>query len=556
MALDPEIKRTIGQHFVFGFVGYGVNDDIRSLICDYYVGNVILMKRNIQSFEQVHKLVHDLQQLAKDSGHEQPLLIGIDQENGLVSGFSIGSGGVGTQFPGAMCIAATGSTELAEEVTRASGFEMRLVGINWVYSPVADVNTDPGNPVIGPRSFGDDPTRVGEFACAVSRGLTASGIAPSAKHFPGHGDTHVDSHIALPRILKSQDELRQEELVPFRSLIAEDIATIMSGHIALPRITGSDIPCSLSRDITTALLRDDLGFKGVIVTDCLEMDAVAGSYGVENGALMALDAGADIVMVCHTPERQKGAVELVQAAVISGKLTLDSLRQSHHRIAHLKSKFAGSWSDVLAPVFNSGRKIQLKSDNAALSASAYSASTALVTDPTGVLPISGGDAVILFTPENESLNRAVDDIEDAVRAEDGKIRNKAAPSDISFGSSISARTQNMHHTVYAKDFTVTEELSNHLSVAKYIVFATRNTDRSAWQLKALSAIAEVKNTGTGVIIISTCAPYDLLNAKLGFPFAYLATFEFTRPALEAAARVIFGEAKPAGKVPVLDGNIL
>lgn len=113
-----------------------------------------------------------------------------------------------------------------------------------------------------------DPTRVGKFVCAVSRGLVASGIAPSAKHFPGHGDTHVDSHLGLPRILKSLDELRQVELVPFRSLIAEDIATIMTGHMALPKITGSDIPCSLSRDITT-LLRDDLGFKGVVVTDCL-----------------------------------------------------------------------------------------------------------------------------------------------------------------------------------------------------------------------------------------------------------------------------------------------
>lgn len=450
---------------------------------------------------------------------------------------------------------------------------MRLAGINWVYSPVADVNTDSRNPVIGPRSFGDgtapfhsllrpcskiptDPTRVGEFACAVSRGLTASGIAPSAKHFPGHGDTHVDSHLALPRILKSLDELRREELLPFRSLIAGDVATIMTGHMALPKITGSDIPCSLSRDITTNLLRSDLGFKGVIVTDCLEMDAVAETYGVENSALMALQAGADIIMVCHTPAKQKGAIELVRAAVMNRELTLDSLRESHNRITRLKSKFAGSWSEALNPVFDSGKKDQLKSGNAVLSASAYSASTTLVSDPTGVLPVSRGDALVLFTPENESLNRAVDDSEDALRTEGGKIRNNAAPSDISFGSSIYARTQNIYHAVYAKDFTATEELSNHLSVARCIVFATRNADRSAWQLEVLSAIAKVKNADTRVIVISTCAPYDLLNAKLDFPFAYLATFEFTCPALEAVTRVIFGETKPTGKVPVLGGKIL
>jgi beta-N-acetylhexosaminidase len=150
----------------------------------------------------------------------------------------------------------------------------------------------------------------------------------------------------------------------------------------------------------------------------------------------------------------------------------------------------------------------------------------------------------------------VDDTEDVLRTEDGKIRKKAAPSDISFASFISERTQNMHHVVYTEDFTVTEELGKHLSVARYIVFATRNADRSAWQLRALSAIAGAKNLDTRVVVISTCAPYDLLNAKLDFPFAYLATFEFTRPALEAATRVIFGEAKPTGKVPVLSGNVL
>ena len=397
---------------------------------------------------------------------------------------------------------------------------------------------------------------MGEFACAVSRGLIASGIAPTPKHFPGHGDTHVDSHLGLPRILKSLDEIRQEELIPFRSLIAEGVPTIMTGHMALPKITGSDVPCSISKDITSTLLRGELGFTGVVVTDCLEMDAVAESYGVENGALMALEAGADIAMICHTPEKQKGAVELVHAALTSGKLALDSMRESRGRIADLKLKFAGNWSDVLDPVFDSGRKIQLKSENIALSESAYLASTALIIDRTRALPIPKGGAVIFFTPENESLNRAVDDAEAVLRTKNGNIKNTAAPSDIFFGSSISARTQNMYHVVYPKDLTVTEELGKKLSIAKYIIFATRNADRSAWQLRALSAIAEVKNADAEVIIISTCAPYDLLNAKFDIPFEYLSTFEFTRPALETVTRVIFGEAKPAGKVPVLGGNVL
>jgi beta-N-acetylhexosaminidase len=389
-----------------------------------------------------------------------------------------------------------------------------------------------------------DPARVGIFACAVNRGLTTNGIAACAKHFPGHGDTYVDSHIGLPRILKSLDELRRVELVPFRTLITADVATIMTGHMAMPNISGSDIPCSLSRDITTGLLRGELEFKGVIVTDCLEMNAVAQSYGVEKGALMALSAGADIVMACHTPAKQKGAVEFAWAAVGSGKLTLDSLRESKHRIARLKSEFAGSWSDVLNPVFDSGRIAQLKSENAVLSASAYSASTALVADPTGILPISGGDAVVLFTPGNILPNRAADD------------PNKAPSPDISFASFIAARTENVHHVFYTKGFIVTEESGRSLSAAKYIVFATRNADRSPWQLETLSTIFKVKGAGTQVIVVSTSAPYDLLNTTIDFPFAYLATFEFTRPAFEAVTRVIFGEVKPIGKVPVLDGRVL
>ena len=332
--------------------------------------------------------------------------------------------------------------------------------------------------------------------------------------------------------------------MPFRSLVAADVATIMTGHIALPRITDSDTPSSLSRDITTTLLREELGFRGVVVTDCLEMNAVAVSHGVENGALMALEAGADIAMVCHTPAKQKGAVELVREAVSSGRLSLDSLRESQRRIAELKSKFAGSWSDVLDPVLDPRRVAQLKSDNAALSASAYSVSTTLVTDPTGILPISEGDAVILFTPGNVSLTLVVDD------------PNTTWPSDISFASFIAARTPNMHHVVYAKDFIITRELSKRLSTARHVVFATRNADRNAWQLETLSAVAGAKSPSTDVIVVSTCAPYDLLGTKLNFPFAYLATFEFSSPALEAVTKVMFGETKPTGKCPILDGNVL
>ncbi|KAK2466595.1 hypothetical protein APHAL10511_000853 [Amanita phalloides] len=344
-SLSKETKRTIGQRFVLGFHGHVLNENIKTLIRDYHVGNIILMKRNVKNAVQVRRLVSQLQAFARECGHERPLLIGTDQENGLVAAF--GSPTAGTQFPGAMAIAATDSTELAEKVAAACGKELKLVGINWVYSPVADVNSDPKNPVIGVRSFGDDPEKVARFACAVSRGLASSGIAPCAKHFPGHGDTHVDSHLALPKIMKDKEALKKTELVPFESLVQSGVASIMTGHMALPLITGGDSPSSLSAILTTALLREEMRYRGVIVTDCLEMAAISdpdqGGCGVEQGAVKSLEAGADIAMICHTMASQVGAIEAVWEAVQSGRLKEADVRNAEARIAKMKDEFVGEW---------------------------------------------------------------------------------------------------------------------------------------------------------------------------------------------------------------------
>ena len=194
------------------------------------------------------------------------------------------------------------------------------------------------------------------YASAVSKGLTEAKVAPSAKHFPGHGNTHVDSHLSLPRIMSSKDTLSATELVPFKALVENQVATIMTGHMALPLITGDDTPCSLSRQITTNLLKEEMGYDGVIVTDCLEMEAVAEKYGSEGGAVLALQAGADVVMICHTMSRQQGAIERTYAAVSDNSLSISSLRESGRRIAALKTQLAGTWDEVLSS--NSSISIQ------------------------------------------------------------------------------------------------------------------------------------------------------------------------------------------------------
>ncbi|KIK93761.1 glycoside hydrolase family 3 protein [Paxillus rubicundulus Ve08.2h10] len=547
--LSEADKREIGQHFVFGFHGHEISEDAKTLIRDYHVGNIILMKRNVQSVKQVHGLVRSLQQFAKDCGHTRPFMIGIDQENGLVSAFSSTSRyTAGTQFPGAMALAATGSTEIAKACSTASAREMKLAGINWAYSPVADVNSNHRNPVIGVRSFGDDPLDVAKYAVAVSKGLTDAGIAPSAKHFPGHGDTHVDSHLALPVINKTETQLFETDLVPFRALVEAEVATIMTGHMALPLVTKDDdrqTPSSCSRMITTDLLRYQMGFEGVIVTDCLEMDAVAAKHTSQKGAVLCLLAGADI---------QKGALEETHKAVEDGNLLLQKLKESGKRIEGLKNKFAGTWDTVLTDL-DETTLAELVVKNKNLSISSYAASTALIRGPLpdlGKLP----GPVLVLTPQMESLNKAVDDAAGELRSSSDQVKNTAGPHYLAFAASVSARRSGSQHFAYSRlspDDDASSELSSTLRNQEMhpagIIFVTRNADRSTWQLEYLRKLKRHIPNRTAVIILASCAPYDLI-AALDIEYPCLVSFEYTPAALEAASAVIFGENVANGRVPV------
>lgn len=549
-SLTTADKQEIGQHFVFGFHGHKISEDVKVLIRDYHVGNIILMKRNVQSVKQVYRLVQSLQQLAKDSGHSRPLMIGIDQENGLVSAFSSTtvSNDAGTQFPGAMALAATGSPGIAEDCSAATAREMRLAGINWAYSPVADVNSNPKNPVIGVRSFGDDPDEVAKYASAVSRGLTRGEVASCAKHFPGHGDTYVDSHLALPVINKTEGELMETELVPFHTLVKSGVPTIMTGHMALPLVTGDSTPCSLSKKITTDLLREKMGYGGVVVTDCLEMNAVAAPYTPQRGAVMALQAGADIVMICHTMQMQMGAIEETYVAIENGSLSLESLRQSGERIAALKLAYAGaSWVDVFRPL-QEQVLVDLLTRNAHLSAEAYAASTTLIRGPLPVINDNGGP-VLVMTPVMESLNRAVDDnmpiLMNAAQA--------AGPHYLAFAQSVALRV-NSRHLVYTPlpmhgQGQLPDEISGALGAASAIIFVTRNADRSGWQVDYLRRLLHEKRGNKPIIILASCGPYDVVGAP-DIQEPILASFEYTASALEAAAGVIFGEHEVMGRLPV------
>ena len=333
MIAEMTIEEKVGQLIMVGFEGTQANTAIETHIRQRFVGGVVLFSRNIQSPQQMAKLTNELQRLARGTVRQIPLLIGIDQEGGWVIRLKKGA----TVLPGNMALGATDSTELAERAGEITAVELSAVGVNLNFAPVMDVNNNPRNPVIGRRSFGGSPGLVSRLGVAYIRGLQHNGVLATAKHFPGHGDTTVDSHFDLPTVSHDLKRIHALELKPFRAAIDADVAAIMTAHIIYPALD-ADRPATLSPTILTDLLRGELGFDGLLITDDMEMKAIDARYQSGEAAVMAIEAGADIVLVLWTPTKQIEVFKALLSAVKSGRISQARLDQSVRRI--LKSKGA------------------------------------------------------------------------------------------------------------------------------------------------------------------------------------------------------------------------
>ena len=333
MIAEMTIEEKVGQLIMVGFEGTQANEAIETHIRERFVGGVVLFSRNIQSPQQTAELANELQRLAEATARQIPLFIGIDQEGGWVIRLKEGA----TVLPGNMALGATNSTELAERAGEITAVELAAVGVNLNFAPVMDVNNNPDNPVIGRRSFGESPELVSRLGISYIRGLQRNGVLATAKHFPGHGDTTVDSHFELPTVSHDLERIHALELQPFRAAIDADVAAIMTAHIIYPAFD-ADRPATLSPTILTDLLRKELGFDGLLITDDMEMKAIDDRYRSGEAAVMAVEAGADIVMVLWTPTKQIEVFDSLLSAVKSGRISQVRLDQSVKRI--LKSKGA------------------------------------------------------------------------------------------------------------------------------------------------------------------------------------------------------------------------
>lgn len=341
------IREKLGQLMMFGFPGAQPGPEALRLIREYKAGNVVLFAHNLETPAQMRELCKTLRGLIEtETG--QPPIISIDQEGGVVARLPEGA----VSFPSAMAVAATGQPENARLAALYTGRELAALGVNCNLAPVLDVNTNPHNPVIGVRSYGCSPAQAAPFALAAIQGHLQAGVLPVAKHFPGHGDTAVDSHLGLPRVEKTLDQLLECELEPYRQAIRQGVPAIMAAHILFPALEPNGLPASMSPAILTGLLRGRLGFEGLVVSDCLEMGAIQDHYGTPEGFVAGLRAGLDIGCVSHTPTLALRALELAEQAVQNGELPMARVDEAVRRVLACKKKFANAtadWAEVGAP---------------------------------------------------------------------------------------------------------------------------------------------------------------------------------------------------------------
>ncbi|QYN23614.1 glycoside hydrolase family 3 protein [Amycolatopsis sp. DSM 110486] len=500
---------------------FGV-DTPAEVVRKYHLGGVIYFNNdtrdNFDTPTQVAKLSNGLQQAAISSGAHIPLQIGTDQEGGTVTRM----GAPATEFPNSMAIAAGRSTDSATQAATIIGHELRAVGINQDFAPDSDVNSNPANPVIGVRSFAGQPGLASQFVTAEVKGYQNSGpsfetVSSTAKHFPGHGDAATDSHTGLPRIDRTEDEWRKIDVPPFKAAIAAGIDSIMSAHIQFPSLDPSGEPATLSKPIITGKLRNELGYDGVVITDALEMQGVRELHSDAEIPVLALKAGIDQLLM---PVHLDVAINSVISAVKSGDLPMQRIDQSVLRVLKLKLK-----RGILTAPFDNPALVAKKVGTPAHLATAQGIAdrsiTAIANDA-GVLPLKQKPATALVTGWGVASTQTLADRLTAHGTQATALQTGQTPSDdlIAQAAAAAAKTD-------------------------LVVVLTNNLGGFPLQNKLLQSLMD---TGKPVVAVAAQIPYDAGYAN-PVP-TWLATYGYITPSLEALAKVVLGETKPSGKLPV------
>ncbi len=330
--MDMLLKKQIGQMIIAGFPSCQVDDQAKALAKEHLIGNFILFSHNMRSARQVAELCGGLSDLAFEQTGIAPFLAA-DQEGGMVSRITEGA----ALFPGAMALAAGSTPEEVMQLGENAGAMLRAMGVNVNFAPVVDVNIEPLNPVIGVRSYGDDPARVADYGCSMALGMEKGGVIATVKHYPGHGNVNTDSHLALPVNNTDPAVLENTEFLPFQRAFAAGVPALMSAHILFPKLD-EQLPATLSPAIMGDLLRKKQGFEGLVFTDCLEMEAVREGWGTAEAAVLAVLAGCDVLTISHHQEAVAAACEAIYNAVQSGRIPRAVIDRAYGRILAAKER--------------------------------------------------------------------------------------------------------------------------------------------------------------------------------------------------------------------------
>lgn len=490
-------------------------DNACQLIGRYHPGGVIYFtwSGNLEGPEQIACLSNGVQRAAMGQRIPIPVLVATDQEHGILTRV----GPPATQFPGSMALGAGRDSADARTAARVTGEELRALGINQNYAPVADVNVNPRNPVIGVRSFGEDPALVADMVAAQVRGFEQANVAATAKHFPGHGDTDVDSHTGLPVIDHTRAAWERIDAPPFRAAVDHGIESIMTAHIVIPSLDPSGDPATLSRPILTGMLRKELGFDGVVVTDALTMAGVRQVYGDERIPALALHAGVDMLLM---PPDLGLAYRSVLGAVSRGEISEQRIDESVYRILRMKSRLGLFQDPYVDPDRLGGvvgapereRKSQEISDG-----------TMTLVKNGGVLPLHAGEGrSVLVTGWGLSTAATLAD----------RIAARAQPVD----------------RYWVGDSPTDEEIEAAVTEAEAHDLTVVTTCRAWTDEQQAELVRRLAGTGKPVIAVAVSDPYDVAD-YVQVP-AFLASYSHAEVSLEAVARTLFGEVQPSGSLPV------
>lgn len=510
---DMSLERKVGQLMSVAFHGTRITTALEAMIRERGVGGVILYSENFTDAAGLASLIADLNGIAREAKTPPPFFE-IDQEGGPVIRITKGI----TVLPGQMALAATAEPERSVRAAATiSANELRSIGVNWNFAPVADVNDEPTNPIIGNRSFSSDPARVVSLVTAAVQAYAAAGFFCCAKHFPGHGSTTTDSHTGLPKIDVDRATLDRVELPPFRAAIAAGVPAIMSAHIVVPALDPTpDLPVTLSKPVLTDLVRGTLGFQGLIVTDDLEMGALR-SVGEAQAGLRALQAGADYLLFRFDESAQLEGHRLITDAVRAGTISQDRIVASVTRVIDAKRRFGilDGPATQAAPDFAANAKASLELARGA---------TTLLRNR-GVLPLRGKIAAI--SPTNADISFFVG------QPTLGSVIAAKRPDALSLSLPLHPAQSDIDQAVAAA------------RSADAVVVGTTDLFAYPEQVQLVRALQR----DHPVAVVALRGPYDVLSVP--DVAAYLCAYDSREPSLTAAAEVLLGERKPTGALPAV-----